>query len=303
MSEPEDRWQLSVEPDPLLPGRPAHLTLRFTPESDLEARGASAVLRCVETYRYDTTETSTGADGRTTSRTVTKTGHQEIHRIDYELQGPGRMAAGQPLQWGLDLEAPGLGPATFEGEELRCDWILEAKVDLPMKQDERLETSVHMAQPTALLNAGVVATGQYGLFEEAPTNVDAFPAQVRLEPVPLCLLEPFAGSFTVETDEPIEVQEVRLELRVKVHGHVSRRTGRGDPGAAWPAGGRWRPIRRSIRRPSLHRRCGRRLAPVDRPAARAGARGLPCDPGARLGAGHPLRARRGAGHHPRAVAA
>jgi hypothetical protein len=128
------------------------------------------------------------------------------------------MAAGQPLQWSLDLEAPGLGPATFEGEELRCDWILEAKVDLPMKQDERLETSVHMAQPTALLNAGVVATGQYGLFEEAPTNVDAFPAQVRLEPVPLCLLEPFAGSFTVETDEPIEVQEVRLELRVKVTG-------------------------------------------------------------------------------------
>ena len=134
MSEPEDRWQLSVEPDPLLPGRPAHLTLRFTPESDLEARGASAVLRCVETYRYDTTETSTGADGRTTSRTVTKTGHEEIHRIDYELQGPGRMAAGQPLQWSLDLEAPGLGPATFEGEELRCDWILEAKVDLPMSR-------------------------------------------------------------------------------------------------------------------------------------------------------------------------
>ena len=28
-------------------------------------RGASAVLRCVETYRYDTTETTTGADGRT----------------------------------------------------------------------------------------------------------------------------------------------------------------------------------------------------------------------------------------------
>ena len=218
MSEPEDRWQLSVEPDPLLPGRPAHLMLRFTPEADLEARGASAVLRCVETYRYDTTETSTGADGRTTSRTVTKTGREEIHRIDYELQGPGRMAAGQPLQWGLDLEAPGLGPATFEGEELRCDWILEAKVDLPMKQDERLETSVHMAQPTALLHAGVVATGQYGLFEDAPTNVDAFPAQVRLEPVPLCLLEPFAGSFTVETDEPIEVQEIRLELRVKVTG-------------------------------------------------------------------------------------
>ena len=216
MSEPEDRWQLSVEPDPLLPGRPAHLTLRFTPESDLDARGASAVLRCVETYRYDTTEMTTGADGRTTSRTVTKTGHEEIHRIDYELQGPGLMAAGQPRQWGLDLEAPGLGPASFEGEELRCDWTLEAKVDLAMTTDERLKTLLHVAQPTALLRAGVVDTGQYGLFDEAPTNVDAFPAQIRLEPMPLCLLEPFSGSFTVETGEPIEVQEVRLELRVKV---------------------------------------------------------------------------------------
>jgi hypothetical protein len=190
--------------------------VRFTPAADLDARSASAVLRCVETYRYDTTETSAGADGRPSSRTVTKTAHEEIHRIDFELQGAGRLAAGQPVTWGLDLEVQGLGPASFDGEELRCDWTLEAKVDLPMKQDERLETQLHVAQPTTLLKAGVVDTGQYGLFEEAPTNVDAFPAQVRLEPMPLCLLEPFTGTFTVETREPIEVQEVRLELRVHV---------------------------------------------------------------------------------------
>ena len=212
----DDRWQVTIEPDPLLPGRPAHLTLRFTPESDLDARGASAALRCVETYRYDTTETTTDPNGRTSSRTVTHTAHDEIHRIDFELQGAGRLAAGLPVTWGLDLDVPGLGPATFEAEELRCDWILEAKIDLPMKLDERLERSVHVAQPSALLKAGVVATGQYGLFEEAPSNVDAYPAQVRLEPVPLCLLEPFTGTFTVETPEPIEVQEVRLELRVQV---------------------------------------------------------------------------------------
>jgi len=42
MTEPEDRWQLSVDPDPLLPGRPAHLSLRFTPDADLNARGAAA---------------------------------------------------------------------------------------------------------------------------------------------------------------------------------------------------------------------------------------------------------------------
>jgi hypothetical protein len=224
MTEPQDRWQLTVDPDPMLPGRPAHLVLGYTPGSDLTARGASAVLRCVETYRYDTTETTTGADGRSTSRTVTRTAHEELHRLDFELQGAGRLAAGQPVSWNLEFDVPGLGPASFEGEELRCDWTVEAKVDLPMKLDERLETSVRVAQPTALLRAGVIDSGQYGLFEEAPTNVDAFPAQVRLEPVPLNLLEPFSGSFTVETREPIEVQEVRLELRVTVE--VTRPGGR-----------------------------------------------------------------------------
>jgi hypothetical protein len=73
----------------------------------------------------------------------------------------------------------------------------------------------------ALLRAGVVDLGQYGLFEEAPVNVDAHPAQIRLEPVPLNLQAPFAGVFTVETDSPINVQEVRLELRVEVQVTVS----------------------------------------------------------------------------------
>ena len=96
MSEPQDRWQLNVEPDPLLPGRPAHVTLRFTPESDLDARGASATLRCLETYRYDDTETTTDANGRTSTRTVTKTGHQEIHRSTSSCRA---LAALPPASW------------------------------------------------------------------------------------------------------------------------------------------------------------------------------------------------------------
>lgn len=216
-----DRWQLEVDPPVLLPGRPAAISLRFTPDRDLEARGVSAVLRCVERYRYDTTETSAGPNGTTQTRRVTHTDHHEIHRLEFALAGLSQLAAGQPQEWRMEVEVPGLGPATFEGEELRCDWTLEAKVDLPMRLDERLERTVRVAQPMALLKAGVVATGQYGLFEEAPTNVDAYPAQVRLEPVPLCLGEPFSGSFTVETAEPIEVQEVRLELRVHAQVTVS----------------------------------------------------------------------------------
>jgi hypothetical protein len=216
-----ERWKLEVDPPVLLPGRAASFLVQFTPSRDLRARGVSAVLRCVERYRYDTTETTAGPDGTGQTRSVTHTDHHEIHRLDFPLAGQLAMPAGQQQTWHFEVEVPGLGPATFEGEELRCDWTLEAKVDLPMRFDERLERRVLVAQPTALLKAGVVDTGQYGLFEEAPTNLDAFPAQIRLEPVPICLGEPFAGSFTVETAEPIEVQEVRLELRVHAQVNVS----------------------------------------------------------------------------------
>ena len=217
----EERWRLILEPPVLLPGRQAAVTVTFTPNRDLQARGVAASLRCVERYRYDTTETSRGADGHLHSREVTHTDHHGIHRLDFALAGAVRFVAGQPETWRFNFDIPGLGPPTFEGEELRCDWTLEVKVDLPMRLDERLTRTVRVAQPTALLKAGVVGTGQYGLFEEAPANVDAFPAQVRLEPVPICLGEPFSGSFTVETPEPIEVQEVRLELRVHAEVTVS----------------------------------------------------------------------------------
>ena len=90
-----------------------------------------------------------------------------------------------------------------------------------MAGDARLEQAVHVAQPMALLRAGVVDTGAYGLFDEAPVNTDALPAQVKLAPVPVSLQAPFSGIFTVETGRPVRVQEVRLELRVKAEVTVS----------------------------------------------------------------------------------
>jgi hypothetical protein len=216
-----DRWTVQVDPPILLPGRKATVALRYTPDHDHESRGASAVLRCVERYRYSRTQTRTGANGSVTSHRVTKTGEEELARLETSLAGPGRFVRGQPETWQFEVEVPGVGPATFEGEVLRCDWTLEANVDIPMRPDEGIVLALRVAQPTALLRAGVVATGQYGLFEEAPANVDQFPAQIRLEPTPICLTQPFAGSFTVETPEPVEVQEVRLELRVKAEVTVS----------------------------------------------------------------------------------
>jgi hypothetical protein len=217
-----DRWTVVLDPPVLLPGRTARVSLTYRPDHDHESRGVNAMLRCVERYRYSRTETRTAANGMVTSHRVTKTSQDELARIEVTLAGAGRFVGGQPETWQFELEVPALGPATFEGDVLRCDWTLEPKVDIPMRPDERITQPVRVAQPMALLRAGVVGTGQYGLFEEAPANVDHFPAQIRLEPVPICLTEPFSGSFTVETAELIEVQEVRLELRVKaevtVHG-------------------------------------------------------------------------------------
>jgi hypothetical protein len=217
MSMSEARgWHLALDPPILLPDRKATFTLTYTPDRDLEARGVTALVRCVERYRFDETQGGLGGDGKPTTRRVTRTVEEDLHRGAFTLAGAGRLPAGQTQTWTFQLDVPGLGPATFEGEELRCDWIVEAKVDLPMAVDERFEMHVPVAQPTALLRAGVIDTGQYGLFDEAPTNVDAYPAQIRLEPVPIVLGEPFRGHFTVQTAEAIEVREVRLELRVHV---------------------------------------------------------------------------------------
>ena len=90
-----DGWQLQVDPPVLLPGRSATVTLSFTPDRDLQSRGVSAVLRCVERYRYDTAEHSTGANGTTSTRRVTHTDHNEIHRLEFALAGPAPMASGQ----------------------------------------------------------------------------------------------------------------------------------------------------------------------------------------------------------------
>lgn len=210
----DELWSVHVEPLVLLPGRTATASITYTPVRDHPSRGVRVVLRCVERYRYDRTQTVSSAGGGTTTRRVTRTGTEELARLEVAVAGPTTFVKGQAQSWAVTFEVPGLGPATFEGDVLRCDWTLTATVDIAMAIDEQIEVAVPVAQPMALLRAGVVATGMYGLFEEAPANLDAHPAQVRLDPVPISLQSPFSGAFTVETAVPLAVQEVRLELRV-----------------------------------------------------------------------------------------
>jgi hypothetical protein len=219
-------WAFQSDPPVLLPGHAVRVSITYAPDRDLDARGVYAALRCRERYRYSRTE---GA-GKGAHR-VTRTDVEELARIDVQLAGAQRLVKGQPITWHCTFDVPGLGPASFEGDALRCDWTLEANIDVPMGLDPRLEETVHVAQPMALLRAGVVDTGQYGLFETAPVNLDALPAQIRLEPVPISLQSPFEGAFTVEMAGKGEVQEVRLELRIIAD--VTVRGGHHDEIVAW----------------------------------------------------------------------
>ena len=224
MTDP--RWAIQLDPAVLLPGRSVAVGLTYTPDRDHDGRAVRAMLRCQERYRYSRTE---GAG--TTAHRVTRTGVEELARIEVTLADAQRFMAGQPITWRTTFEVPGLGPASFEGDALRCDWTLEANVDVPMGADPRLVQPVHVAQPMALLRAGVIDTGQFGLFEEAPVNRDALPAQIRFEPVPICLQSPFTGVFTVQTAVHTKVQEVRLELRVLAE--VTVQGGHHDEIVAW----------------------------------------------------------------------
>jgi hypothetical protein len=210
-------WSVRLDPEVLLPSRDAQLAVTFTPHKELNARAVRARLTGTERYRYRRSE-STGGSG---TRTVEHTGTEEVGRLDAVLAGPGRLAVGQPVSREWTFHVPDLGPASFEGEVLRCDWEITVSVDVPMALDPHLRVPVHVAQPTALLQAGVIDAGAYALFEEAPINVDAHPAQLKLEPVPVCIEQAFRGVVTLETPQPVPVQEVRLELRVHAKVTVS----------------------------------------------------------------------------------
>ncbi len=213
---------VEVEPAVLLPSRPVSCSIRYRPDSSFEARAVRACLRAVETYQYRHTQRT----GETTT-TVTRTDHDEVVRAEVQLAGPMAFRAGEEVAWQATWELEHLAPPTFEGSDvLRCDWTLEITVDRPWAGDENCVVPLRVAQPTALLRAGVVATGQYGLFEDAPVNIDANPAQILLDPVPLSVAHPFTGELRLQTPEAIEVQEVRLELRV--HTECTERGGLTD---------------------------------------------------------------------------
>ncbi len=207
---------LELESDRVLPGRLVAGRLVISTDSGGEFRGARVTLHGTETWRYDVTTT----DRQGHSRTETRTGEEDLPSLPIALSGPLALAAGETREFPFELPVPGLGPATFQGTELKLDWTLEANLDV-RGFDPAVAMPVLILQPTALLRAGVVTVAEFALYPAAEGEADGIRGSIWLDPSPLCVGSPFRGRLDLEMGEPRKVQEVRLELRVKAEVTVS----------------------------------------------------------------------------------
>ena len=207
---------LDLERQDLLPGRLVNGVARIRAQRGNGIRAARVTLVGIESWRYDQSTT----DGQGHMRTETRTASEELPLVPIELLGPTRFAAGEMREIPFEVPVPGLGPATFEGTELKVEWALRLNLDVPMF-DPVVELPVHLLQPMSLLRAGVVDVAEFALYPEASVEAGGLNGLMWLDPVPLCVGAPFRGRLTLEGGQERAVQEVRLELRVKARSMVS----------------------------------------------------------------------------------
>jgi hypothetical protein len=150
-----------------------------------------------------------------------------------QLLPPSDLRAGETRDMVFEVPVPPLGPASLEATVSRLSWELEAKLDVPSGFDSAISVPVRVLQPTALLRAGVVRVREFALYPTADSATDGAKASLGLDPMPLCVGGPFIGRLTVETEGPLKLQEIRLELRVHVKATVN--SGLEEDITAWVA--------------------------------------------------------------------
>lgn len=210
-------FELELERADLLPGRLTAGKVKLTFRDRVDMRGIVAALVATEQWQHE--ETTTDAQGHVSTHIETE--RHELQRLPVALAAAGHFEAGRTVEFPLELPVPPLGPATLEGTVSRLTWHLEVKTDVPGGFDHTLTTDVIVLQPTALLRAGVIDVGQFALFNSADVAANGAHGAINLNPMPLCVGAPFRGQLTVATGSPMRLQEVRLELRVKVKATVS----------------------------------------------------------------------------------
>jgi hypothetical protein len=210
-------WEVSLERDQLLPGTTAKGRIVLTASGVTAGRGVVAALVATEQWRYR--QTTSDGQGHTTTRTVTRT--EELQRLPVQLSGPITLTAGECREFDLEAPVPPLGPATLEANVSRLTWALEVKLDREGGFDSSIEVPIRVLQPTALLRAGVVHVGEFALYEAADSATGEAKARLEIKPMPICIGAPMEGSLSIEMGRELDLQEVRLELRVKARATVS----------------------------------------------------------------------------------
>ena len=222
-------WVLELERDRLLPGRLVAGKVTITASHGVAARGLLVTLSGEEHWRYD--QTVTDGQGHT---------HTEIRRATADLppepvmvSGPLNLAAGETRTFDVSLPVPELGPATLEATEAGASWTVEAKLDIASASDSSIEVPVWIVQPIALLRAGVVHVGEFALYEGADAVAGEVTGSIKLDPAPLVAGASFTGTLTLVPRSTLELQEIRLEVRVLVKATVGG--GRSETIVPWSA--------------------------------------------------------------------
>jgi hypothetical protein len=210
-------WTVDLERDDLIPGQLARGRLRLDVRDDVRTRGL--VVALVATERWQHQQTYTDAHGHTSTRTVTSA--NQLIREPVQVLPATDLRRGETRELDLELPVPPLGPASLDATVASLSWELEGKLDVPGGFDSSIAVPVRVLQPTALLRAGVVDVGEFALYPSADSATDGAKASLGLDPVPLCLGAAFTGRLMLETDRPLNLQEIRLELRVHAKATVS----------------------------------------------------------------------------------
>jgi len=154
-------WHLELDRSLLLPGQ--LVTGRVSLHSDrrIEARGLLVALSATEHWRHR--ETHTDGSGHTTTSVVTS--REDLAHEPVQVRDALTLREGETLKIEFELPVPPDGPATLEAEDASLEWMVQAKLDIAGGLDSRIEGSVVVAQPAALLRAGAVPVGEFGLYE------------------------------------------------------------------------------------------------------------------------------------------
>ena len=210
-------WHVELERAVLLPGRLVGGRMVLVAERGVAARQLQIALVGEEHWRHEQTSTDTNGN----VRTETVTSRRELPRVPEVLHGPLVLAAGERWESAFDLPVPALGPATLDATEAGVAWRFEAKLDIDNAFDSSTERPVVIAQPTALLRAGVVHVGEFALYERVDVSADGVVGSIELQPMPLVTGESFDGRIQLGVGERLKLQEIRAELRVHVEATVS----------------------------------------------------------------------------------